>query len=350
MERMRLNVHGGANDVVTQSNWNEGWDMINSLSMAVDGLLADGSTIDGKIRVPVACRSDVEKINQKFPGLVEVDSNLQQFEDKNVMKILGNNNVLTVAKMNDITDIASMFRDNTEITSFNELADTSVTQIKRGAFYGCKNLISADFSKITRLETTNAQTLYDNTFNGCGIKILDFPNVTSTNFGHCLFYNSMAEVISLPKLADLGNNGVTWKHFTNCINLKAIFLHASSAEIHVTMFGGSPNIALIDFGEDFSNTTSVLESVPLKTWFVMRKQSAPSCTLGGTGIYCRRESISAYTSAYPTKTIMAIGSTEWCRAFGIEHRAEYDTLSYDALPTQVKFADYLYYGVSVPSL
>lgn len=350
MERMRLNVHGGANDVVTQSNWNEGWDMINSLSRAVDGLLADGSTIDGKISVPVACRSDVENINQKFPGLVEVDSNLQQFEDKNVMKILGNNNVLTVAKMNDITDIASMFRDNTEITSFNELADTSVTQIKRGAFYGCKNLISADFSKITYLDASTGQNVYDNAFNGCGIKILDFPNVTETQYGHNFFYGSLAEAISLPKLASFRDGERSWKIFTNCINLKAIFLNAFSSSFHVTMFGGSPNIALMDFGEDFANTSSTLESVPLKTWFVMRKQSAPSCTLGGTGIYCRRESISAYTSAYPTKTIQPIGGTEWCRAFGIEHRAEYDTLSYDALPTQVKFADYLYYGVSVPSL
>ena len=66
MERIKLNVAGGTNEVAaTQDNWQDGWDMVHGLANATD-LVSEDSSISGSMRVPVACKSEVKRVNERF--------------------------------------------------------------------------------------------------------------------------------------------------------------------------------------------------------------------------------------------------------------------------------------------
>ena len=78
-----------------------------------------------------------------------------EFADPEVFRVLMANGVssdgigITVADAEAVTDIGTWFKDNTEITSFDEFEKfTGVTNLGHQAFNGCTNLVSIDCSNI----------------------------------------------------------------------------------------------------------------------------------------------------------------------------------------------------------
>lgn len=104
------------------------------------------------------------------------------------------------------------FRNNTAIENFEDLKYfTSVKSLVGDAFQGCSNLETIDLSNITSI---GSQIIRDS-----GIKVIDFPNLESMDFGStCLgFARSLEEVKSLGVITQLGG-------FNGDIKLRKIVL------------------------------------------------------------------------------------------------------------------------------
>lgn len=95
------------------------------------------------------------------------------FKDKVVEQICaenwGDGVGITEEQAAKVTNLGTVFRDNTEITSFDELAKfENVKSIPQGAFHQCYNLKSIKFPE--GLESIGTQS-----FQGCGLENITFP-------------------------------------------------------------------------------------------------------------------------------------------------------------------------------
>ena len=97
-----------------------------------------------------------------------------QFADENVKQVLldngvGSNGEISYDDAASVMTIRRWFRENTDITSFDELQYfTNLQTIENGAFYGCTNLQS-----VTLPETIN--TIQPGAFQLCGFESFVVP-------------------------------------------------------------------------------------------------------------------------------------------------------------------------------
>lgn len=127
-----------------------------------------------------------------------------------------------------VTDIGTIFKGNTEITSFEELAEfENVKTLKESAFDGCSNLESIDLS--------NIEYLGKFAFRNSGLKVLDVPNLKefqgSYDQGYGQFQGSaLVEVRNLGQV-ECVNGSSKGGTFQGCVNLTKVVLPMSCKRI-----------------------------------------------------------------------------------------------------------------------
>lgn len=126
----------------------------DSLTPAV----AKDSDFEGSIISDAAYEDAVTYLRTKFPKLTiqVIDNNYYiRFKDPEVLKVLIANGIgdsvgITTAQAKN-TNVGTMFKSNTSITSFDEFSAFPQT-IQNSAFFGCTNLQSIDLSQATNIE------------------------------------------------------------------------------------------------------------------------------------------------------------------------------------------------------
>ena len=122
--------------------------------------IAKESEFEGSIVSDAAYEDAVTYLRTKFPKLTiqVIDNNYYiRFKDPEVLKVLIANGVgdsvgITTAQTKN-TNVGTMFKNNTSITSFDEFSAFPQT-IQNSAFFGCTNLQSIDLSQATYIQSS----------------------------------------------------------------------------------------------------------------------------------------------------------------------------------------------------
>lgn len=128
------------------------------------------STVSGRIRVNSAFANQLEYLAVKFPDLeINADSTYIYFEDPEVERVLlaagiGDGTGITMQDAATANINRTIFKNNTDITSFNELPLFTRMNSQAMYFQGCTNLESVDLSEVTTLWLSNNQYC---SFKGC---------------------------------------------------------------------------------------------------------------------------------------------------------------------------------------
>ena len=216
----------------------------------------------------------------KFPALVLTADqivNYFKFADPEVRRIVaknwGDGIGTTLEQIEAVTDIGTVFKDNTTIETFNELDEfTSLTSISDNAFNGCSSLREIEIG-------ANVKSIGNSAFQGDSalrsINISeDIESVGSGAFDGC---SSMdVETISLPKITEVEDNS-----FRGCASIRAFEIGTDVTSI----------------GSESLKGCSSLERIVTKT-------NAPSQIVGGAlddtnncPIYVPDASVEAYKTA-----------------------------------------------------
>ena len=226
------------------------------------------------------------------------------FEDSNVEAVLMNKGIgdgigITYADAAKVTTISTWFRNNADITAFDEFAAFSgITSLVKYAFQGCSALTeiafpasltsigSSAFNDCTKLAiasglgNTQLTLIGNGAFNGCTLlKEIAFPP-TLTTTGQFSFMNCKA----LTKASGLGDTQVTEiksEFFKGCSALTEIAFPASLTSIGGSAFSGCSALTYIKILATTPPTLSSTSAIP--------------STIGA--IYVPDESIGAYQAA-----------------------------------------------------
>ena len=186
------------------------------------------------------------------------------FADSNVEAVLLANGVgdglgITYKDAAKVTSISTWFKDNADITSFNELEKfIGVKTIPSRAFYGATNLQSIDLTNITTF--TNGA----NFKNASSLNIvLNIPNLTGV-IPYGAFektaisgIENLGSVTAIQGAVDVNAGG--WGNhsaFRKCTNLKFANLPSTLTTIEYAAFAGCSQLTEINFG-DKSSITSI---------------------------------------------------------------------------------------------
>ena len=172
-----------------------------------------------------------------------------------LMTIVRNNNwaansdFMTQSEAEKVTNIGTVFKNNTNLTSFTEFQYfTNVTDVPYEAFSGCTNMASITLpSSITGLA--------GGAFVNCSsLTSIVIPNSVTNNISSNIFSgcSSLANVT-------LSNNQtiITSSMFENCTSLRSITIPNSIYSINAYAFTGCTNLATINVGSGNSAYTSV---------------------------------------------------------------------------------------------
>lgn len=150
--------------------------------------IAKESEFEGSIISDAAYEDAVTYLRTKFPKLtIQVTDNNYyiRFKDPEVLKVLIANGVgdsvgiTTVQAKN--TNVGTMFKSNTSITSFDEFPAFQQT-LQNDAFFGCTNLQSIDLSQATYIN--------DRAFRDCTSLVMDINCPNLIQIGKEVFRNS----------------------------------------------------------------------------------------------------------------------------------------------------------------
>lgn len=173
----------------------------DSLTPAV----AKESEFEGSIVSDAAYEDAVTYLRTKFPKLTiqVIDNNYYiRFKDPEVLNVLIANGIgdsvgITTAQAKN-TNIGTMFKSNTSITSFDEFPAFQQT-LQNSAFFGCTNLQSIDLSQATYIN--------DRAFRDCTSLIIDINCPNLVQIGKEIFRNS-----GVKNVLNLGN--IRWMEDT----------------------------------------------------------------------------------------------------------------------------------------
>lgn len=182
--------------------------------------------------VPYGCRAGYMAANywKEFKEIIELEaqpSDIIIFADAEVKRICvqkwdtNNDHELSFAEAAAVTSLSSLFRNNSAITSFNELAYfTGLTTTSVYAFEGCSNLASVTIPNTLR-------TLGAYAFSGCSsLTSITIPNsvrtIDSFAFKDCIGISS----VTIPKgVITIGQNP-----FAGCIGLETIVVESGNTK------------------------------------------------------------------------------------------------------------------------
>lgn len=173
----------------------------DSLTPAV----AKESEFEGSIVSDAAYEDAVTYLRTKFPKLTiqVIDNNYYiRFKDPEVLNVLIANGIgdsvgITTAQAKN-TNIGTMFKSNTSITSFDEFPAFQQT-LQNDAFFGCTNLQSIDLSQTTYIN--------DRAFRDCTSLVIDINCPNLVQIGKEIFRNS-----GVKNVLNLGN--IRWMEDT----------------------------------------------------------------------------------------------------------------------------------------
>lgn len=210
-------------------------------------------TLRGNISTNSAYGDEVDYLNQHYGPdfIVSATNRYIRFQDSEVFNVLKSNNIgdgtgITQQIAASVSSLGTMFKDNTNITSFNELAHfTNVTTLSysgayyspQGAFQGCTNLTSIDLSNVKRIGgssfwgCTNLSYIGncvpdDLTSDGdarAAYVFKDCQSLQSINLSNCDFIpaQSFENCYSLSNVGDLSRiKTIGLKGFSNCTSLE----------------------------------------------------------------------------------------------------------------------------------
>lgn len=150
--------------------------------------IAKESDFEGSIVSDAAYEDAVTYLRTKFPKLTiqVIDNNYYiRFKDPEVLNVLIANGVgdsvgITTAQAKN-TNVGTMFKNNTSITSFDEFPAFQQT-LQNSAFFGCTNLQSIDLSQATYINSK--------AFKDCTSLVIDINCPNLVQIGKEAFCNS----------------------------------------------------------------------------------------------------------------------------------------------------------------
>ena len=204
--------------------------------------------IEGHLHIAGStAQENIDFLKGKFPALVLTADqivNYFEFADPEVSRIVaenwGDGTGTSLEQIQAITDIGTVFRENTSIQTFDEFDKfTGVSRIHGKVFFNCNNLESVKIPlTVTYIGTTRNGTYTTNgAFSGCSrlVKIEGLDNLQTLevySFARC---SSLTEV-SLPKVTFIGMSC-----FRECTSLLKV---------------GIPNVQMIE-SDAFNGCTSL---------------------------------------------------------------------------------------------
>lgn len=230
------------------------------------GINADGSNdynilpvIEGTLHVDKITEADFTSLTEAFKVTIDYNSIVRyiKFADPVVEQICVANfssdgiGVLPedAAK---VTNIGTIFKGNTEITSFDELGKfTSVKILGDRAFYNCSNLSTIDLSSLQqigqsvfrncplsmKLDSDKITTMQREAFFNTGITEINLPNLESAgdeSFNGC---KSLITVTNLGKI-----KSIAWLMFYGCTSLRSIDIPETVTSIVNGAFNGCKSL------------------------------------------------------------------------------------------------------------
>lgn len=248
------------------------------------GTLDSTSNLQGRLHTTATYRDyqtylqgQFDGTNNRGPLYIDANNFYKKFTDPvieaTLSTVYGDGTGITetqLATINLGTSNQTLFKDNTSITSFNELSQTNTTSLADSAFSGCTNLVDLDLSNITsigdftfyncsalsinNLDLRNITSLKRGVFYGCSslTGILDLSNgswASNVIFEQCFYGCSGLAEIRLGDLIQIGTNRSNNNRtpFYNCTNLKIVDIKSlGSFSIYGAggnaLFKGCPNI------------------------------------------------------------------------------------------------------------
>lgn len=173
------------------------------------------------------------------------------------------NGYISKAEAASVTSLGTVFKDNTEIVSFDELQYfTGLTNIASNAFYGCTALDNISLPK-------NVTTINDMAFRGSGLTDynLVLNNITKVTSG--AFYGTKIRSVIMPDIVSVVgayNNG--YQTFGNCANLEYVLFGKNVTSISPYIFSNSHQMTMIvlattppTFGGDSFGYSGAVQSI-----------------------------------------------------------------------------------------
>ena len=187
-----------------------------------------------------------------------IEEGIIDFEDNNVKAIClshwdnNSDGELSLAEAVRVTNLGQLFRNNSNIISFNELVHfTNLTTISNSAFYNCTKLTSvvlpntvtsigsSAFSNCRQLTSMSFPDTFTSigasAFSGCsGLTSIVFPNTLTTIEGSAFYACSSLASVTFPNSITTIGNGA----FRNCTSLTSLDLPNSITSISERTFSG----------------------------------------------------------------------------------------------------------------
>lgn len=251
--------------------------------LAYTGTLDSSSNLSGYLSVPTSYRYQVEYLTNAFSDLdISVGAYYIHFADSEVERVC-----IAACSSDGIgvkeTDAAAVtfatapaFKNNTTITSFNELqyftSLTTITNVDNKSYEGCTNLTSIylpnsvttigqqAFVNCTNLTTlgpnglSNITSIGNNAFKGCSHLAIDIncPLLTSTSWD--IFRSS-----GVTKISNLGSiTTINSSSFRDCTSLEEVILPSTVDTLQGNVFQNCTSLRKINV----DNITTISGSIP----------------------------------------------------------------------------------------
>lgn len=196
------------------------------------------TTVNGAIIVPVAYIKQLDYIRDKYPNLdVTATSIYIDFEDTNVEQALlnmglGDGTGITVEAAKTVTLNSGAFKNNTNITRFNEFKyfTRANTMPSSELFNGCTNLESIDLSEVTSINEYQ--------FQNTAITTVNIPNLMQfTGNSNYLGRGCFAGCSQIETITNLGHvSFIPDTAFGNTLNLQSVVLPNECYELKTLAF------------------------------------------------------------------------------------------------------------------
>jgi hypothetical protein len=186
----------------------------------------------------------------------------------------GDGTGLTEEDAAKVTDIGTVFRNNTEITSFEEISKFGVTTLSNsnGAFLGCTNLRSIDLK--------NMEVIADNSFQNC--TSLSSPVIApnlKTLGEYMTFANSkIEEVLDIGHVTTIGTYT-----FRGCTKLRKVVLPESCKTLKSEAFANLPLLQEINLSHIESLGNNSLSGLPMLTQPLVNEHITVLAGCGNSG-------------------------------------------------------------------
>ena len=213
MTHLNLNQTTSSIEVVSST-------IIDKLYELAQTNLDETSNVQGNLQVVHAYEDAVTYLLNKFPNLqINVTSGAYiRFADSAVKAICaanwGDGTGITLMQASVVNSLNQKFRNNTNITSFNELIKfINIKELNPYEFNGCSNLLSINLANITNVPNM--------AFYNC----TNLTSIILTNKCKYIGYNAFTLCTNLKTLGD--TSGITWvyeNNFGSCYSLESIDL------------------------------------------------------------------------------------------------------------------------------